>query len=369
MKVSVLDKYTVRDVMEYRGNPQLNHNIEDTDTIEEALRLMDTYDIVSLPVFGRSKGGDQERSSFVDIVSVYDLRDYIIQSQDLEEEVHFQLLSGRPSGNPTVLQHTVSQVVRSRKHASKEISASASLEQLLRLFTSMGQHRVLVTDLELGPSFPQYHHAQQQVPEKPDKPFGYGGRQRGYSIDSACSTNSTVEYIEEEGNVVVCGLTQYDVVRFIQHHNHELWHSLDVSAMDLANEKFSSEGGKSVDLSKLPHLSVRDSALSAMKQLRDSRASALPVVDHDGRLITEVAGTGMRRLNTSSIGMLGKPVLAFMFGLRLTVTRPYVVHQGFTLSQIMSGLLRMNCRRAWMVDQAGHPIAVISLTNVLQHFL
>ncbi|KAJ2862164.1 hypothetical protein FB639_005424, partial [Coemansia asiatica] len=295
---------------------------------------------------------------------------------DLEDEVQFQLLSGRPSGNPTVLQHSVGQVVQSRKHASKQISASASLEQLLQLFTSMGQHRVLVTDLDFGSAFPEKADADDATPTVPqtqdkekekekEKENKKSTRQRGRSIDSGCSS-STVEYYEA-GHVVVCGLTQYDVVRFIQHHNHELWHSLDASAMDIAMERM--PRGAAKQLPQIPHLSIRDSALSAMKRLRDTQVSALPVVDADGKLITEVAGTGIRRLRSYNVGMLGKPVLAFMFNLDLSVTHPYVVHEGFTLSQIMSGLLRMNCRRAWLVDQEARPISVISLTNVLQHFL
>ncbi|KAJ2604774.1 hypothetical protein H4R99_001598 [Coemansia sp. RSA 1722] len=369
MKTSALEKYTVRDVLEYRGNPQLNYTIGDTNTVEEALALMDIHDIVSLPVFGRSKV-NSAMESFVDIVSVYDLRDYIIQSKDLEDEVQFQLLSGRPSGNPTVLQHSVGQVVQSRKHASKQISASAPLEQLLQLFTSMGQHRVLVTDLDFGSEFPETT-ADENTPTVPQsqsqsqqnqKPAG--NRQRGRSIDSGCSS-STVEYYEG-GHVVVCGLTQYDVVRFIQHHNHELWHSLDASAMEIAMERMP-RGAAS--LPQIAHLSIRDSALSAMKRLRDTQVSALPVVDADGKLITEVAGTGIRRLRSHNVGMLGKPVLAFMFNLDLSVAHPYVVRESFTLSQIMSGMLRMNYRRAWLVDQEARPISVISLTNVLQHFL
>ncbi|KAJ1725142.1 hypothetical protein LPJ53_000638 [Coemansia erecta] len=362
--MAALEKYTVRDVLEYRGNPQLNRTIGDTNTVEEALQIMDVYDIVSLPVFGRSKS-NAERSSFVDIVSVYDLRDYIIQSGGLEDEVQFQLLSGRPSGNPTALEHTIAQVVQSRKHASKEISASASLEQLLQLFTTHGQHRVLVTDLDLPTS---HSNTTPLVPQKQDNKSSSStstGRPRGRSVDSGCSS-STVEYLDGS-NVVVCGLTQYDVVRFIQHHNHEVGHALDASAMDIAMERMS--GGAAARLPQIPHLSIRDSALHAMEKLRNTQVSALPVVDNDGRLITEVAGTGIRRLNSRNIGMLGKPVLAFMFNLHLSVTQPYVVHEGFTLSQIMSGLLRMNCRRAWLVDHESRPVAVISLTNVLQHFL
>ncbi|KAJ2804856.1 hypothetical protein H4R20_002340, partial [Coemansia guatemalensis] len=75
MKTAALEKYTVRDVLEYRGNPQLYHTINDVGTVEDALGLMRDHDIVSLPVF------DSNSQSFVDIVSVYDIRDYIIHSK------------------------------------------------------------------------------------------------------------------------------------------------------------------------------------------------------------------------------------------------------------------------------------------------
>ncbi|KAJ2499971.1 hypothetical protein GGH96_003082 [Coemansia sp. RSA 1972] len=339
MKTRALEKYTVRDVLEYRGHPQLQHTVSECDTVGDALELMYAHDVVSLPVFGGSNG-DQV---FVDIVSVYDLRDYITNSQGLKEEVDFQILSGRASGKPTVLDDTVAQVVRSRKHASQEVSMRMPLEELVKLFATYGQHRVLVTANDDDNA---------RVP---------GTRKRGVSVDSGCSSAS----MQSNANTV-CGLTQYDVVRFIQHHNHELGSSLDTPILDVARVHAplspSARG-------HMPHITVRDTALHALVLLRDSHNSALPVVDADGRLVTEFASTMLRGLTHNSIGLLGKPVLAYMFGLRMRVLSPYVVHENFTLSQVMSGLLRMNCRRAWLADREERPVAVISLTDVLNHFL
>ncbi|KAJ2505374.1 hypothetical protein GGI11_007037 [Coemansia sp. RSA 2049] len=81
MKVPALGKYTVRDVLDYRGSATLHHSVAESDTIEDALALMNRLDIVSVPVFGcpgESKPGGG--GAFVDIVSVYDLRDYIVNS-------------------------------------------------------------------------------------------------------------------------------------------------------------------------------------------------------------------------------------------------------------------------------------------------
>ncbi|KAJ2663601.1 hypothetical protein IWW48_001284 [Coemansia sp. RSA 1200] len=376
MKIPALEKYTVRDVLDYRGRATLEHSVTENDTIEDALALMNRLDIVSVPVFrcpGESKPGGGD--AFVDIVSVYDLRDYIVNSSGLDEEVEFQLLSSHASGNATVLQTPIAQVVRSRTHAPREIDAQASLETLMRLFTEHRQHRVLVTGMasntESGGS------EAQQVPQ--------AQRKRGASVDSGCSSllsvsPSSSSHDEAEDRVAgylssggggggeqagaVCGLTQYDVLRFIQHHNHELGHRvLDTTVAGI--------------MTRLPpqHLfltkkiTVRDSALHALKQLSDAHASALPVVDYDGKMVTEVAGASLRSLTTQSIGLLGKPVLAYMFGLRIPLTDPYVVHPSFNVSQIMYGMLRINCRRAWVVDSDERPLAVISLADVLSHLL
>ncbi|KAI9506558.1 hypothetical protein GGI25_003440 [Coemansia spiralis] len=361
MKASELAKYTVYDVLEYRGNPRLYYSVNESSNIEDALALMNKHNIVSLPVFGDSATSSDR--AFVDIVSVYDLRDYIVNSPGLEKEVEFQMLSGRASGKPTVLQDTIAQVVRSRKHASQEIAADASLEDLVRLFSVRGQHRVLVTGLHNADKDAILFDNARQVPNS--------GRARGVSVDSGCSsilslsvgTNDNDDGDSTESAGAVCGLTQYDVLRFIQHHNHELGHALlDTSVTDIVKELPQAH-------TSLVYLTIRDSALHAFKQLSSVHASALPVVDYDGQLITEVAGASLRRLNTGSVGFLGKPVLAFMFGLRIPVDNPYIIHSNFNISQIMSGLLQMNCRRAWLVDSNNRPIAVISLADVLRHLL
>ncbi|KAJ2516930.1 hypothetical protein GGI11_003308 [Coemansia sp. RSA 2049] len=362
MKVPALAKYTVRDVLDYRGSATLHHSVAESDTIEDALALMHRLDIVSVPVFrcpGEAKPGG---ASFVDIVTVYDLRDYIVNSPGLDDEVEFQLLAGHASGNATVLQTPVARVVGLRTHAPREIAASASLESLLRLFAEHSQHRVLVTgvasDTERGDS------KAQQVPH----------RKRGASVDSGCSSllsaspDSSSSAHDEAADTVgghlsrgaVCGLTQYDVLRFVQHHNHELGHGvLDTTVGELVM-------GRRHHRPLPARVAVRDSALHALRRLADARASALPVVDGDGRLVAEVAGASLRGLTTQSIALLGKPVLAYIFGLRIPPrTDPYVVAPSFTVAQIMYGMLRINCRRAWVVDSRERPLAVVSLADVL----
>ncbi|KAJ2759738.1 hypothetical protein H4S06_002083 [Coemansia sp. BCRC 34490] len=383
MKVPALAKYTVRDVLDYRGSATLHHAVAESDTIEDALALMHRLDIVSVPVFrcpGEAKPGG---ASFVGIVTVYDLRDYIVSSPvssgllwhplmaskspveqnafgaGVDDEVEFQQLAGHASGNATVLQTPVARVVESRSHAPREIAASAPLESLLRLFAEHSQHAVLVAGV--GSESARDSKAQ-QVPH----------RRRGASVDSGCSSvlstspgSAHDEAADTAGGHLlrgaVCGLTQYDVLGFVQHHNHELGHGvLDTTVGELVGCH-----------RPLPAtVAVRDSALHALRRLADARAPALPVVDADGRLVAEVAGASLRGLTTQSIALLGKPVLAYILGLRIAPrTDPYVVAPSFTVAQIMYGMLRINCRRAWVVDSRGRPLAVVSLADVLRLLL
>ncbi|KAJ2753367.1 hypothetical protein H4R27_002180 [Coemansia aciculifera] len=377
MKARALEQYTVCDVLSHRGYPTLRHPINDTATVQDALMQMRKHSAVSLPVLSSS---NKDRP-LVDVLSVYDLRDYIIHSPGLDNEVQLQLLSGRSSGARTVLSDTVAQVVASRKHATQEISAAAPLESLIRLFSTLGHHRVLVTGVHVD-SKDAVHRVPRSSSDEPRR------RRREWSIGSGCSSStlgypdSTYDWEysddddEEDGTSQMWGLTQYDVLHFIQHHNHQLGHPiLDMPATSIASTKpltstaVISQSPDSRHTSLLPALTIRDSALSAMKQLRDSHTSALPVVDIDGRLIAEIAGTGMRYLTEDKIGFLGKPVLAFIYGLQLPKANPYVIHEHFTMSQIMTGLLRMNSYRAWLVDNEERPICAISTTDILSFLL
>ncbi|KAJ2492829.1 hypothetical protein IWW37_001127 [Coemansia sp. RSA 2050] len=372
MKASSLERYTVHDVLSHRKYPTLRHPVNDTATVQEALHQMRKHNMVSLPVLSSSS----KDHPLVDVISIYDLRDYIIHSPGLDNEVQLQLLSGRASGARTVLSDTVAQVVASRKHATQEIAATAPLQSLIRLFSTLGHHKVLVTGVEaVGTKARSVPRTSNELPR----------RHREWSIGSGCSfssmgyPDSIYDYEDsddddgdDEGTSQMWGLTQYDVLHFIQHHNHQVGHPiLDTPATSIASTKPLSSAAVIAQSSSglLPALTIRDSALFAMKQLRDSHTSALPVVDIDGRLVAEIAGTGMRYLTEDKIGYLGKPVLAFINGLQLPKANPYVIHEHFTMSQVMTGLLRMNQDRAWLVDSEERPICAISITDILSFLL
>ncbi|KAJ1938661.1 hypothetical protein EC988_007522, partial [Linderina pennispora] len=199
---------------------------------------------------------------------------------------------------------------------------------------------------------------QQSVPDTAHEPeeTGYLGSRRSSFDEGECESG-------------VCGLTQYDVVMFIQAHNHLVGAQLDMSAAAVASPLARLGGSVSSGELLEPFLTIRDSALTGLKRLRDIHTSALPVVDYEGRLVTEAAGTAMRALAEDKIGLLGKPILAFMFGMHLPMASLYIVSERFTLGQVMAGLLWMNSRRAWLVDEDERPVAVITLTDVLRQFL
>ncbi|KAJ2836847.1 hypothetical protein FBU31_001267, partial [Coemansia sp. 'formosensis'] len=77
MKATTLQQYTVGDVLSHRGYPTLRYPVNDTATVQDALFHMRKHNVVSFPVLGSSPSNDRP---LVDVVSVYDLRDYIIHS-------------------------------------------------------------------------------------------------------------------------------------------------------------------------------------------------------------------------------------------------------------------------------------------------
>ncbi|KAJ2008490.1 hypothetical protein H4R26_000186 [Coemansia thaxteri] len=386
MRAAAFDNFSVRHVLEHRSYPTLRHPVSDSTTVQDALAVMRKYNAVSLPVLGHIPDSSTSRFPLVDVVSVYDLRDYIIHSPELGKEVEFQLISGRPSGDRTVLGDTMAQVIASRKHATQEIDADAPLESLVRLFSTLGHHRVLVT----GVSSDSASSFARSVPNSSSITQGRRRRAREWSIGSGCSYASSSlmggypecdddlcddddDDEDSDGSTSrMWGLTQHDILHFIQHNNHLLGHAiLDTSVSDISSTKpLTATAAQEKRASHLPILTIRDSAVSAMKQLRDSHTSALPVVDVHGRLVTELAGTSVRYLTETKLGLLGKPVLAFLYGLGLSAATPYVIHEHFNLSQILTGLLlRMNTDRAWLVDAEDRPICAISTTDILNHLL
>ncbi|KAJ2323280.1 hypothetical protein GGI00_005670, partial [Coemansia sp. RSA 2681] len=103
----------------------------------------------------------------------------------LDNEVHLQLLSGHASGARTVLSDSIAQVVASRKHATQEIPADAPLESLIRLFSTLGHHRVLVTGIDINESKDSGSHT---GPPRSSDDIGRRRRHREWSIDSGCSS-------------------------------------------------------------------------------------------------------------------------------------------------------------------------------------
>jgi len=117
-----------------------------------------------------------------------------------------------------------------------------------------------------------------------------------------------------------------------------------------------------------------ESALTAFNQMHDQKVSALAVTDN-GRLIDNLSASDVRRVEAlqKSITLLSRPVSAFIDNtpkgekhLAHLRRRPLIsVDQNETLQQVLHKISEHHVHRVYIVDGAGHPIGVVTLTNIL----
>lgn len=244
-------------------------------------------------------------------VSIQDLLDFIVHFPTLANEVQFQLLSLHPSGKSTVLDLPLADVLaHTPQHLSPQIESTQSLTELLHLLVDSPQQQVSTT------------------------------------------TN--------KGQVV----TGFDVLKFIQHHNDQIPHPV----LDMALGQLPLTQKQQQAHDHPAEISIHETALHALKQLDSIHVGALPVVDGEGKLVTALAASSIRRLTHRNLSLLGKPVLAYLYGTHLEF--PYLVQDNFLLSQVMSGMAQMNTQRAWLVtprQQFERKIEVKDILYIILH--
>ncbi|KAJ1921329.1 hypothetical protein H4219_000645 [Mycoemilia scoparia] len=309
----VLSHSTVQEVLSFKRDIHMYIDVGKDDSISTALKLMLEGDVLSLPVYEESGG----KRKYVDLVTIEDIRNHIISWDGLDDEIKHQELGGKSRG-PTVLEEPVSNIVSKPHSKPPVISINSSLDELLALFSECRRHRVLVNMSEGDESPP-------------------------------------------------VSLTQSDLLRFLNHNNHKFGAYFDLAVSEIAKLQGAS-AIVSDNSSHLATIKIRETALNGFQKLRDLHLGALGILDGDGRLVTELAGTSLRWLTEDKINLLGRPVLAYLFGLNCSISAPYICRKEFTISQVTMGLLRTKARRAWILDSMNRPIGVITLNDLLSVF-
>ncbi|KAI8337563.1 hypothetical protein BC941DRAFT_396441 [Chlamydoabsidia padenii] len=166
-------------------------------------------------------------------------------------------------------------------------------------------------------------------------------------------------------------LSQMDIVRYLQAHNHHLGTILDITVPQLVKMSHSrrqQQLGRMV--TQVSSVSMKTTAMRTFEQIaHDPLISALPIVDDDGCLVADIGPQDLRGLNKDRLQELAKPVLMFLKSKHGDLVAPFTCHERFTLSQIMAAFVLRKAYRLWWVDQDGHVQGVITMTDVLGSFL
>lgn len=159
-------------------------------------------------------------------------------------------------------------------------------------------------------------------------------------------------------------LSQMDILRYLQAHNHHLGPILDLTVPRLV------QLGSQQAQSKIKPITYKTTAFNAFQQLaRDAGIDTLPVVDDEGYLVSDLGPQDLQGMDKSRFQELKKPILMFLKSNRRDlVAAPFTCHERFTLSQIMSALVLGKTSQLWWIGQDGHIKDVITPTNVLSAF-
>ncbi|KAI8339006.1 hypothetical protein BC941DRAFT_451316 [Chlamydoabsidia padenii] len=153
-------------------------------------------------------------------------------------------------------------------------------------------------------------------------------------------------------------LTQMDILRYLQAHNHHLGSILDETVPRLV---------KQITHQQVNKITFKATAYHAFNQLmRDSSlTSALPIVDDENYLLSDI---GLQDVWGIDKARWHEPVLIFQRSHR-GVVAPFTIHDRFTLSQIMAAMVLRKANRLWWIDQDGHIQGVVTPSDVLGFFL
>ncbi|KAL1916603.1 uncharacterized protein VTP21DRAFT_5794 [Calcarisporiella thermophila] len=191
-------------------------------------------------------------------------------------------------------------------------------------------------------------------------------------------------------------VSQMDVMRYLFRNNHMLGRILDMPANSVVNYALKLNGGLSNLETEheqwrnnlLAHPVVADvytTAWSAFARMRQEKVGAIALVskcNHNipgevdrlggerGEVVAELSLEKLRGLNRNRVGDLFRPVMMFLeFSQGDNLPMPLFCREGFTLSQIMGGMMRQGAHHAWVVDANDAPMGCVSLSDILSVFV
>jgi len=128
-----------------------------------------------------------------------------------------------------------------------------------------------------------------------------------------------------------------------------------------------------LSLGKTPAVTIpaETTAIEAFQKMYKEDVSSLGIVDETGALIANLSVTDLRWLNhDEKLPSIFFPVLLFLHEVHGgdQPRKPVVVDDTATLPSVVARLVETRVKRAWVIDGAGKPTGVISLSDVISKF-
>jgi len=124
-------------------------------------------------------------------------------------------------------------------------------------------------------------------------------------------------------------------------------------------------------LSPLGVSSVRWDVLTidAIRYMRDYKASGVPVVNLEGKIIANFSASDLLELDEKKFSLLATPVYEYLVRTRGSTTPPIVVRPFDTVETMLLKCVVNSVHRVYIVDEDVKPIGVITLTDILAWIL
>lgn len=166
--------------------------------------------------------------------------------------------------------------------------------------------------------------------------------------------------------------SQLDVIKAVDRILSTLENSEDVRDL-LVKHVLDQELGNLSTFSKHPDrptLTIKPdtSLLDALELLMDKKSSCLGVVDEQGKLIGNLSASDLKgiRFLDDGFNLLKSKVWDVLNEFSKKSTNPVTVKVSNKFSDIIRMINDKNIHRIWVVDEAGAPITIITLTDVLK---
>lgn len=300
------------------------HEIEETASVEQGLKVMKEKNVRSLPVV-RMVGGKKE---YTGIISSFDLMSFIAFASYLQylTEAKTEEEKAKAFEELKISKTPIKDLVGQVSAEGSTVWTCEPTQNLLTVlgYSSKGVHRALV--------------------EQKDDHLA----QRTFKL-----------------------LSQTDLIDFIYFYkDHPALKTVLEKPLD--ELKFCNPLGRGPQELPLRTISTKDSALEGFRVMHANDIQAVPVVDAQGAIVTTLSSADSKGIDVHNIAKTLRPVVEFLreihSGLLLhPITCSAKDSLGSVLLKMKSAVIHKH--QVWVTDAAQRPMDVVSMTDILRTLL